>query len=189
MSKPLSKRQKAYRDYLATDHWKDLREEAIYRDGGKCCRCGSSIRIQVHHKCYRGRYEDSLLEDLETVCRECHRKEHGFGPSEFEQQARKLIREMNYIQPGCKRIPASEWKKLHGLIRHYNDLWDFAEVMFHYVVNYQSHFSEGFATNWWTDKARQRKWFERAFAVRQHIWYCSLDWEEELKNKPYPNHG
>lgn len=187
MSKPLSKRQKIYRQYLATDHWKNLRAEALHRDGEKCCRCGSGARIQVHHLCYRGRYEYSLLEDLETICRECHRKEHGLGPSDFEQQARKLIREMNYIEPGRKRIPTSEWKKLHGLIKHYNDLWDFGDVMFQYVMNYQCHFSEDFAENWWMDKTRHSKWMERAFAVRQHLWWRSLDWEDELKTPP--NHG
>lgn len=176
MSRPLTKRQKAYRAYLKTDHWKDLRAEAVHRDGEKCCRCGSRRRIQVHHKCYRGRYEDSLLEDLETVCRECHRKEHGIGPSEFHQQAHKLMREMNYMEPGKPKIPASEWKKLYSLIEHYNDLWDFAEVMFKYVLFYQSFFTDGPGKRF-----NSEKWFTRAVAVRQHLYYKSLDWEDELK--------
>lgn len=92
----LSKRQKAYRVYLQSDHWKALRQRAIDRDGGKCVRCSSVDILQVHHLCYRGHLEDALIEDLETVCRECHRKEHGFGPSDFELKFRELEALLNH---------------------------------------------------------------------------------------------
>lgn len=90
----MTKRQEAYRKYLKTAHWEDLRTRAIKRDGSRCRRCNSSTRLQVHHLCYRGRYEDTVLEDLETICRECHRKEHGLGPNEYESYYRVL--ELNW---------------------------------------------------------------------------------------------
>lgn len=75
----LTHRQRAYREYQATDHWAALRTAAVARDGGKCVRCGSTAILQVHHTLYRTPFEAGILSDVETLCRQCHRKEHGFG--------------------------------------------------------------------------------------------------------------
>lgn len=64
MSRKLSKRQKLYREYLKTDHWKELRQLCLERDGHKCLHCGGSELLQVHHKKYRVTYEEGLLRDL-----------------------------------------------------------------------------------------------------------------------------
>lgn len=72
----MTARQKAYTEYLETDHWHRLRSQAIARD--KCCvRCGRKKRLQAHHKIYRVTWFDTLLSDLETLCRPCHAQEHG----------------------------------------------------------------------------------------------------------------
>jgi hypothetical protein len=36
--------------------------------------------LQVHHKVYRKTPQDTLLEDLETLCEKCHAGEHGKAP-------------------------------------------------------------------------------------------------------------
>lgn len=94
-----SKRQIAYGEYLKTGHLEELIGKAVARDGGKCVRCSSEIWLQVHHKVYRGRPEDSLLEDLETLCRKCHREEHGIGPMEIERLAREIERAIGLEKP------------------------------------------------------------------------------------------
>ena len=50
MSKTITRRQREYRVYLASEHWKALRDFTIERDGGKCVLCGSTERLQVHHR-------------------------------------------------------------------------------------------------------------------------------------------
>jgi len=45
------------------------------RDGFRCVRCGSSEKLQVHHK--KG-VKSHRLKDLETLCQKCHHAEHGY---------------------------------------------------------------------------------------------------------------
>lgn len=47
--------------------------KAKMRDGFKCTRCGTQEDLQVHH--IRGK-QSHHLDDLITLCRECHRREH-----------------------------------------------------------------------------------------------------------------
>lgn len=83
--KVLTEHQKAYRKYLLTDHWKALRERALERDGRACQWdigngevCGETNGpLNVHHVKYRKTFEETRLEDLKTLCRTCHRIEHG----------------------------------------------------------------------------------------------------------------
>jgi RNA-directed DNA polymerase len=48
---------------------------AKMRDDFKCVRCGSSEKIQVHHK--KGT-KSHRIEDLQTLCQKCHHAEHGY---------------------------------------------------------------------------------------------------------------
>lgn len=81
-------RQK-HRAYLLTKHWKNLREAALTRDGRKCTRCPSTDLLQVHHLVYRVPLKSGILADVITLCKPCHRKEHGLPvveiPSEMVQ--------------------------------------------------------------------------------------------------------
>jgi 5-methylcytosine-specific restriction protein A len=55
--------------------WQDTREAVKRRDGYACIRCGSSERLEVHHRVKlrfaRNPYD---LGNLETLCLWCHRK-------------------------------------------------------------------------------------------------------------------
>lgn len=88
----MTERQKEYLVYLESPHWKALRGEALKRDGDKCTRCGSKRILQVHHMIYRTRFEDSLLEDLITLCKECHQAEHGKKPKVKRIKRAKKVR-------------------------------------------------------------------------------------------------
>lgn len=65
-----------YRVFLGSKFWKDLsaQKRALV---GKCERCGSAKSLQSHHKFYRAKWEQTTLDDLEVLCRACHRCEHG----------------------------------------------------------------------------------------------------------------
>ena len=66
----------AYRNFLRSDFWKELslrKRNSIW----KCELCGSRKFLQSHHRFYRGYWYDTRLEDLQVLCRKCHRAEHG----------------------------------------------------------------------------------------------------------------
>lgn len=69
-------RQEDYREYLNSDHWKKTRAAALQRAGNKCQGCGGTYDLQVHHKTYARRGHERP-EDLEVLCRNCHKDEHG----------------------------------------------------------------------------------------------------------------
>lgn len=64
------------------------RDEVLKRDNYKCVRCPNTKQLTVHHKDRNGRGKDdpnNCLDNLETLCRSCHAKEH----SDELQSARK----------------------------------------------------------------------------------------------------
>ena len=65
--KRMKKRNK-YRDA----RWLKLRNKALERDDYTCQNCGSDYSPEVHHKHYRGNIWDSPLDDLQTLCPDCH---------------------------------------------------------------------------------------------------------------------
>ena len=68
-----------YPEYLQTDHWQDLREEALERANHRCQVCNSNEdRLETHHRCY-DRRGDELPEDLIVLCRTCHELFHKNG--------------------------------------------------------------------------------------------------------------
>jgi len=64
-----------YKEYLKTDHWKEMRVQALAGADYKCQLCNTDKTLQVHHRTYERRgYED--LKDLTVLCRHCHAKHH-----------------------------------------------------------------------------------------------------------------
>lgn len=74
--KKLSSGQKAYREFLKTKFWKSLSRQCLIRDNFRCTRCKSKKKLQAHHIIYRKSWFDTLLEDLETLCKRCHKTQH-----------------------------------------------------------------------------------------------------------------
>jgi hypothetical protein len=74
-----------YNEYLKTQHWELAKSAALKRDQNKCADCGDSGNeksIEVHHITYIRRGKESL-EDLMTLCKDCHKERH-FISSVFE---------------------------------------------------------------------------------------------------------
>ncbi len=69
----------AYNAYLKSDHWRDLREQVLYRDGFQCqlvlYGC-TQAATQVHHLTYEHVTREALSE-LVSVCNNCHEQHHG----------------------------------------------------------------------------------------------------------------
>lgn len=66
-----------YAMFLESDFWKALSFACRSAAKFKCTRCRKKAQCQAHHTFYRENWFDTLLSDLECVCRECHEKEHG----------------------------------------------------------------------------------------------------------------
>lgn len=177
----VNKRQKDYRKYLESPHWAALRDAALERDHHACVDCGSTELLQVHHLTYRDRFEDTLLVDLKTLCKICHRKQHGFSPNWFARKAEELERSFMHQ----KRPSPQEFKELKSLIQNGDDLWDFGEFMFKYVFHMVAFEQHGYLEAWWMDKTLRDRWFQRARNVRDSIQSRPAAWSKY----PTPENG
>jgi len=67
-----------YDEYLRSEDWQDRRQQVLSRDRRRCTKCNSPHYLQVHHLTY-SRVGKEEMEDLITLCRNCHEKEHGIA--------------------------------------------------------------------------------------------------------------
>jgi hypothetical protein len=70
MNTALTPAQIAYREYLQSDHWRELRLLAYRQYGRKCSKCPATCRLDVHHLRYRWPWSDGVVGDLQILCRE-----------------------------------------------------------------------------------------------------------------------
>lgn len=83
----LTGRQLDYRRFLASDQWKLLRKECYRLAGYKCSRCHCENKVlNAHHKVYPDRFEDTKQDQLECLCRDCHRELHGLKSDSKNRQ-------------------------------------------------------------------------------------------------------
>lgn len=66
------KNQEANRRY-GSPEYKRARRQALERDGHSCVRCGSKEDLQAHHRTPVLQGGGHTVENLETLCRSCHR--------------------------------------------------------------------------------------------------------------------
>lgn len=64
-----------YEAHLKTPKWRKLRLEVFKRDGYKCLECSTKYNLQAHHLTYDD-IGDEKIEQLITLCRKCHEKQH-----------------------------------------------------------------------------------------------------------------
>ena len=63
-------------DYMETEVWKGLSKQRMKIDGWKCCECKSAENLQVHHIHYPLVWGEESIDDLRTLCDECHKNLH-----------------------------------------------------------------------------------------------------------------
>jgi len=50
--------------------------KAMEQHGWRCARCRSNRRLEIHHRKYRSHGGTHRVENLEPVCRDCHKLIH-----------------------------------------------------------------------------------------------------------------
>ena len=64
-----------YEKYLMSSDWQEKRAERFEKDGNRCVCCGAEKALQAHHITYeRVGHED--IDDLVTLCADCHKTVH-----------------------------------------------------------------------------------------------------------------
>ncbi len=65
-----------YDEYLKTEHWQYTRRKVLADRGHQCEKCRKrGGELNVHHLTYE-RLGEEMPEDLQVLCRECHRWVH-----------------------------------------------------------------------------------------------------------------
>lgn len=65
-----------YELYLTSEHWSQLREQALNRVNRRCEACRSVKCLQGHHLLYRRVLTDCTAEDIMALCDRCHKTWH-----------------------------------------------------------------------------------------------------------------
>jgi 5-methylcytosine-specific restriction endonuclease McrA len=68
--------QKRPRMKLRVEEYNQLRHRVLERDAWRCQDCGSSKDLHVHHLVKRSKLGDDALDNLITLCADCHRQRH-----------------------------------------------------------------------------------------------------------------
>lgn len=111
-----------YKEYLLSEHWQSLRNQALKRDNFKCRRCEVAEELQVHHLFYRKNWYHTKVDDLLTLCKFCHDRHHKIMDSELvepgpmpptETEIRVNINDFIYcFDKGWKRKPKIKQNKV-----------------------------------------------------------------------------
>lgn len=68
------------KEFLGKKDWEYRRMFVYFRDGGKCTECNQwvdELDFEAHHHpVTRGQGGDDKADNLKTICRPCHRKQH-----------------------------------------------------------------------------------------------------------------
>ncbi len=65
-----------YEEYLHSEEWRKLRRERIALDGYRCQNCGCVKNLEAHHINYSRLGHEGEIDDLVTLCHNCHVKLH-----------------------------------------------------------------------------------------------------------------
>jgi len=106
-----------YMAYLDSDRWRILRAEVIRRAGHRGEACGSAARLDVHHANGYRNFGREQPEELQALCRSCHKWVH--APREM-------------VNAGCLRTLSRvvviaiglelAWSALMAVLRHFGVL-------------------------------------------------------------------
>lgn len=70
-----------YKKFLKSKYWLKVKLLVLERDNKTCQVCGTKKSLHVHHKTYEHHFNElEHLEDLITLCKLCHEKEHNIKP-------------------------------------------------------------------------------------------------------------
>jgi 5-methylcytosine-specific restriction endonuclease McrA len=71
------------RQRLKPDKYKQVRLQVLARDRWQCQLCGKSTNLEVHHQHSRAQGGKDQLENLISLCSDCHQQLHA-NPENFD---------------------------------------------------------------------------------------------------------
>src|SRR5215212_3872433 len=74
--------------------WMELRDQVLRRDGYACQRCGAhgpGVAYRIHHVVPLAQGGTDALDNLVTLCVECHHAAHGNGRRAAKDGARRPL--------------------------------------------------------------------------------------------------
>jgi 5-methylcytosine-specific restriction endonuclease McrA len=109
-SLPQHPTRRAYREYLRTEHWKQVRVRALEYADYSCQVCESGGEVHVHHRTY-DRLGAERPADLTVLCAKCHALFHRKDAddlvgrlAEARMYAHNGFRAQLCLRPGCARV-------------------------------------------------------------------------------------
>ncbi len=100
----------AYKDYLTTKHWTELKKVIKEQYSHACSLCVSREDLHVHHRSY-GRIGREFWGDVILLCAKCHELFH-----------KNCVAEQQFIQKLSDEIPAVTKKKKRFTTEKENDI-------------------------------------------------------------------
>lgn len=76
--------QKGGADMISAKISNEMRKAVYRRDGYRCALCDSTKYIQVHHCIKRSRGGTNSVENLVTLCADCHALAHGMNLNDWD---------------------------------------------------------------------------------------------------------
>lgn len=76
---PHKKKEKniTYREYLKSNHWKNIRRAYFLSRAPKnCFICGSDKNLNLHHRTYKHLWKEMVGTHLNVLCHQCHKDIH-----------------------------------------------------------------------------------------------------------------
>ncbi len=132
----------SYAEKLKDPRWQKKRLKVLERDGFECTDCGDDKKtLHVHHLNYAksGNPWDSKLDDLETLCEDCH------GEHEHLKDVKKSVAEYLRDTDTSEKIMSFELLC---------DLLEFDEVATYKLMNSVRHL---YTVGWSNGKKYQKK--------------------------------
>ena len=71
--------QKQPRIKLGAQDYDMMRERVLRRDSWRCQECGSMKNLHIHHMKRRSQLGGDTMDNLITLCADCHGKCHGWA--------------------------------------------------------------------------------------------------------------
>ena len=73
-----------YSEYLKTEHWQNVKKEALQRADYHCQLCNNIKKLDVHHNNYGCLWHEKPS-DVIVLCKRCHAKHHDKLPEKPEK--------------------------------------------------------------------------------------------------------
>lgn len=101
-----------YSDYLRSEQWIKVSNERKKIDGYTCRGCGCTKNLAAHHIVYPKRWNDTTIEHLVTLCKDCHTTIHRIQEYWDKFDVDKFPLSRDKAKFGVARICAVEcWKR------------------------------------------------------------------------------